>query len=147
MGRVLQIDALVYTTELRREGFITLLSWLIFALVASHCLVIVRWYTSYFSVLRWTPISALLYYIVTDTSLSAEAMAALGRPTDCFSLYSTVILTTRMNYTFAVYSCLQLLVGVTLTISVLWMVGPARLLTQVLNVHDSFWTVFNGKCL
>jgi len=107
-----------------KMALIAAFPWLVFALVAGHWRVLIYWYSAYFSVLLWTPIWTLLYHIVTGISLSTEAMEALGRLSDGVSLYSAQVVTSRMNYMFAVYSWLQLLVGVAFSGTVLWIVRP-----------------------
>ncbi len=107
-----------------KMGLIAIFPWLVFVIVAGHWRVILYWYAAYFSVLLWTPIWTLLYHIMTGVSLSTEAVAALGELGHGVSLYSAELLTTRMNYMFAVYAWLQLLVGVTFSGSVLWFLKP-----------------------
>lgn len=107
-----------------KMALIALFPWLVFILVAGHWRVLVLWYLAYFSVLLWTPIWTLLYHIVSSISLSTEAMQALGKLSDGISLYSAEVLISRMNYMYAVYSWLQLLVGVSFSGSLLWMLRP-----------------------
>lgn len=107
-----------------KMALIAIFPWLVFLLVAGHWRVLAYWYTSYVSVLLWTPIWTLLYHVVTGISLSTEAMAALGRLSDGVSLYSAELVSSRMNYMFAVYSWLQLLVGVGFSGTVLWILRP-----------------------
>lgn len=114
-----------------KMALIALFPWLVFALVAGHWRILIFWYSAYFSVLLWMPIWTLLYHIVTSISLSTEAMQALGKLSDGVSLYSAEVVTSRMNYMYAVYSWLQLLVGVSFTGGVLWMLRPVIADSQV----------------
>lgn len=107
-----------------KMGLIAIFPWLVFVLVAGHWRVIAYWYTAYMSVLLWTPIWTLLYHVVSGISLSTEAMQSLGRLSDGISLYSAEVVVSRMNYMFAVYSWLQLLVGVAFSGAVLWVLRP-----------------------
>jgi len=105
-------------------ALIAIFPWLVFVVVAGHWKILAYWYAAYISVLLWTPIWTLLYHIVASISLSAEALEALGRLSDGISLYSSELVVSRMNYMFAVYSWLQLLVGVAFTGAVLWILRP-----------------------
>lgn len=107
-----------------KMGLIAIFPWLVFVIVAGHWRVVIYWYGAYFSVLLWAPIWTLLYHIMTGVSLSTEAVAALGDLGHGVSLYSAELLTTRMNYMFAVYAWLQLLVGVSFSGTVLWFLKP-----------------------
>lgn len=107
-----------------KMALIAMFPWLVFFVVAGHWRVLAYWYAAYFSVLLWAPIWTLLYHVMTGVTLSTEALGAIGNLSDGVSLYSAEVLTTRMNYMFAVYSWLQLLVGPSFTGSVLWMLKP-----------------------
>jgi uncharacterized membrane protein YczE len=110
-------------------GFIKLMliaifPWLVFPVVAGYWRVLLWWFTAYFSVLLWAPIWTLLYHVVTGITLSADTLAAMGRLSDGVSLYSANLVTSRINYMYAVYSWLQLLVGGAFTGSALWFIRP-----------------------
>ena len=105
-------------------ALIALFPWLVFPVVAGHWRVLGYWFLIYFSVLLWTPIWTLFYHIIVGISLSSEAMAAFGKLSDGLSLYSASLITSRMNYMFAVYSWLQLLLGAAFTSGLLWMLRP-----------------------
>ena len=116
-------------------GFIKLMliaifPWLVFPVVAGYWKVLVWWFTAYFSVLLWAPIWTLLYHVVTGITLSTETLDALSRLSDGVSLYSANLVSSRINYMYAVYSWLQLLVGGAFTGSVLWFLRP------LLTDHD-----------
>lgn len=105
-------------------ALIAIFPWLVFLVVAGHWRVLAYWYAAYISVLLWTPIWTLLYHVVSSISLSTEALEALGRLSDGISLYSAELVVSRMNYMYAVYSWLQLLVGVAFSGAVLWILRP-----------------------
>ncbi len=107
---------------------IALFPVLVFFVVAGRWKAIVYWYIIYLSVLLWTPLWTLLYHIITNISLSTEVMQAVrllsggspygagtvqtyGAVNDGISLYSAKLISSRMNYMFAVYSWLQVLLG------------------------------------
>lgn len=113
-----------------KMALIAIFPWLVFPMVAGYWRVLLFWFSAYLSVLLWTPIWTLFYHIVTGIALSTEAMEALGRLSDGISLYSAQLVTSRMNYMFAVYSWLQLLIGAAFTGMVLWMVRPVLTDTQ-----------------
>lgn len=98
--------------------------WLCFFVIAGRWKVLLYWYAIYASVLIWTPIWTLLYHVMLGISLSTETMAALGKLSDGFSLYSASLVSSKMNYMFAVYSWLQLLIGASFTGSLLWFLKP-----------------------
>lgn len=110
-------------------GFIKMLliaifPWLVFGIVAGHFRILALWMIAYGSVLLWAPIWNLLYHVMMGVSLSSETLKAFGELTDGISLYSASLITSRMNYMYAVYSWLQLLVGVSFSGSVLWFARP-----------------------
>ena len=107
-----------------KMALIALFPWLVFPVVAGHWRVLGYWSLTYFSVLLWTPIWTLFYHIIVGISLSAETMTAFGKLSDGLSLYSASLLTSRMNYMFAVYSWLQLLLGAAFTSGLLWILRP-----------------------
>lgn len=106
-------------------GFIKLLliavfPWLVFPLIAGYWRVLFYWYLLYASVLMWAPLWTLFYHIMTNIALSAEVLESFGKLSDGISLYCSNLITSRMNYMYAVYSWIQLLVGVGFTGAVLW---------------------------
>ncbi len=103
---------------------VALFPWLVFPIVAGHWKILIWWFTAYSSVLIWTPIWTLLYHVMMGVSLSAETLAAFGELSDGISLYSAKLITSRMNYMYAVYSWLQLLIGAGFTGSILWFARP-----------------------
>ena len=110
-------------------GFIKLLliamfPWLVFPIVAGYWRVLVYWYLLYLSVLMWAPIWTLFYHIIVNISLSAEVLKSFGHLSDGISLYSANLITSRMNYMYAVYSWIQLLVGVGFSGAILWFARP-----------------------
>ena len=107
-----------------KMALIALFPWLIFPIVAGHWRVLVWWMLGYTSVLLWAPIWTLFYHVMMGISLSAETLAAFGQLSDGISLYSANLITSRMNYMYAVYSWLQLLIGAGFTGSVLWFARP-----------------------
>ena len=108
-----------------KMGLIAIFPWLVFPIVAGFWRILLYWFVAYFSVLLWTPIWTMLYHIVLNISLSTETMAALGHLSDGISLYSSKILVSKMHYMYAVYSWLQLLVGVAFSGAILWILRPA----------------------
>ena len=107
-----------------KMALFALFPWLCFFVIAGRWKVLLYWYAIYASVLIWTPIWTLLYHVMLGISLSTETMAALGKLNDGFSLYSASLVSSKMNYMFAVYSWLQLLIGATFTGSLLWFLKP-----------------------
>lgn len=98
--------------------------WLIFAVVAGYWKVLVYWFLVYLSVLLWAPIWTLFYHVSLNIALSADVMAAFGKLSDGISLYSSSLITSRMNYLFAVYSWIQVLIGPGFTAVFIWIVKP-----------------------
>ncbi len=107
-----------------KMGLIAFFPWLVFIVIAGYWRALLYWFFIYLSVLLWTPIWTLFYHITLNISLSAEVMTAFGRLSDGVSLYSASLITSRMNYLFAVYSWLQLLIGVGFTGIFLWVLRP-----------------------
>ena len=107
-----------------KMALIALFPWLIFPIVAGHWRVLVWWMLGYTSVLLWAPIWTLFYHVMMGISLSAETLAAFGELSDGISLYSANLITSRMNYMYAVYSWVQLLIGAGFTGSILWFARP-----------------------
>ena len=105
-------------------ALIAVFPWLVFLVVAGHWRALLYWYLIYFSVLIWTPIWTLFYHIMLGISLSTETLAAFGKLSDGISLYSANLVSSRMNYMFAAYSWIQLIIGVTFTGSLLWFMRP-----------------------
>lgn len=105
-------------------ALIAIFPWLVFPVVAGRWKALVWWFAAYSSVLLWAPIWTLFYHIVTGISLSADTLAAFGELSDGISLYSANLITSRMNYMYAVYSWIQVLIGVGFTGSVLWFARP-----------------------
>ncbi len=98
--------------------------WLVFLVVAGNWKVFVYWYLAYFSVLLWTPLWTLFYHIMVGISQSAEQLQAFSKLTDGVSLYSAELILHRMNYLFAVFSWIQILIGLVLTGTILFSVRP-----------------------
>mgnify|MGYP006275502671 CR=1 FL=1 len=107
-----------------KMSLIALFPWLVFPLVAGYWRVLVWWVVAYTSVLLWAPIWTLFYHVMTGITLSSETLAAFGELSDGISLYSANLITSRMNYMYAVYSWIQLLIGAGFTGSVLWFARP-----------------------
>ena len=105
-------------------ALIAIFPWLVFPIVAGRWRVLVWWMAAYTSVLMWAPIWTLFYHIVTGIALSTDTLAAFGELSDGISLYSANLITSRMNYMYAAYSWLQLLIGAAFTGSVLWFARP-----------------------
>jgi len=103
---------------------IMIFPWLVFLMAAGNWKVLIYWFFAYFSVLLWTPFWTLFYHIIVNIALSAEHMEALGRLSDGISLYSAELITHRMNYMFAVFSWIQLLIGVFLSGGILLSIRP-----------------------
>ena len=103
---------------------IAVFPWLLFFVIAGHWRVLTYWWLMYFSVLLWTPIWALLYHIMASIALSADTMEAFGKLNDGISLYGAELISSRIYHLFAVYSWLQLLVGVGLTGWAAWNFRP-----------------------
>jgi len=107
-----------------KMALIALFPWLIFPIVAGHWRILIWWMLGYSSVLLWAPIWTLFYHVMMGISLSAETLAAFGELSDGISLYSANLITSRMNYMYAVYSWIQLLIGAGFTGSILWFARP-----------------------
>lgn len=107
-----------------KMALIALFPWLVFVVVAGHWRILVWWSLAYMSVLMWAPIWTLLYHIMMGISLSSETMAAFGKLSDGISLYSANLITARMNYMYAAYSWIQLLIGAGFSGSILWFARP-----------------------
>ena len=78
----------------------------------------------YFSVLLWTPVWTLFYHIMVNLSLSTETLQSWSALNDGISLYSAELISQKMNYMFAVFSWIQLLVGAGLSGSFLFILRP-----------------------
>lgn len=98
--------------------------WLVFVVVAGYWRVLVYWFMIYFSVLLWTPIWTLFYHIMVNLSLSTETLQSWSALNDGISLYSAELISQKMNYMFAVFSWIQLLVGAGLSGSFLFILRP-----------------------
>jgi hypothetical protein len=107
-----------------KMSLIAIFPWLVFPIVAGKWRILIWWFAAYGSVLLWAPIWTLLYHVVMGISLSTETLAAFGELSDGISLYSANLITSRMNYMYAVYSWLQLLIGGAFSGSVLWFARP-----------------------
>jgi len=97
---------------------------LVFFLAAGKWKPVVWWWLTYLSICLWTPLWALLYHVVTSLALSVETMEAFGRLSDGVSLYAASLVSSRLYQAFAVYSWLQLLIGPTLTGTLLMCMRP-----------------------
>jgi hypothetical protein len=97
---------------------------LVFFLAAGKWKPVVWWWLTYLSICLWTPLWALLYHVVTSLTLSVETMEAFGRLTDGVSLYAASLVSSRLYQAYAVYAWLQLLIGPTLTGSLLMCMRP-----------------------
>lgn len=98
--------------------------WLVFIIVAGYWRVLIYWFAIYLSVLLWAPVWTLFYHIMVNISLSADQLEAFGKFSDGISLYSSALITHKMNYLFSVFSWIQLLVGVVLTGGLLMFMRP-----------------------
>ncbi|MGE0175137.1 MAG: hypothetical protein AB7T49_20245 [Oligoflexales bacterium] len=107
-----------------KMALIAIFPWLIFPIVAGHWQVLMWWMLSYTSVLLWAPIWTLFYHVMMGISLSADTLSAFGELSDGISLYSANLVVSRMNYMYAVYSWIQLLIGAGFTGSILWFARP-----------------------
>jgi hypothetical protein len=105
-------------------AMIAIFPWLVFPIVAGYWRVLLWWMLGYSSVLLWAPIWTLFYHVMMGISLSADTLAAFGELSDGISLYSANLVTSRMNYMYAAYSWIQLLIGAGFTGSVLWFARP-----------------------
>lgn len=105
-------------------GLIAIFPWLVFPIVAGYWRVLIWWMLGYTSVLLWAPIWTLFYHVMMGISLSTDTLAAFGQLSDGVSLYSANLITSRMNYMYAVYAWIQLLIGAGFTGSVLWFARP-----------------------
>lgn len=86
--------------------------WLVFLVAAGRWKVILGWYVVYFSVLLWTPIWTLLYYIMTSVAMSTKMVSEMGTiSSDSISMYSANFIYARMHQFYAMYAWLQILVG------------------------------------
>lgn len=103
---------------------IMIFPWLIFLVVAGRWKVLIYWFSVYLSVLLWTPIWTLFYHIITNIALSAEVMQSFGKLSDGISLYSSMIVTSRINYLYSVYSWIQLIIGPGPTLFLAWYLMP-----------------------
>jgi hypothetical protein len=97
---------------------------LVFFLAAGRWKPLVWWWMTYLSVCLWAPIWALLYHVVTALAVDVETLEAFGKLTDGVSLYAASLVSSRFYQAFAVYSWLQLLVGPTLTGTLLMCMRP-----------------------
>ncbi len=98
--------------------------WLIFPVVAGYWRSLLFWFFLYLSVALWAPIWTLLYHIVTGITFSTETLSAFGKLSDGISLYSADVVNSRLNYMYAVYSWIQLLVATVITGGLLWFAKP-----------------------
>jgi hypothetical protein len=105
-------------------ALIAIFPWLVFPIVAGYWRVLIWWMLGYTSVLLWAPIWTLFYHVMMGITLSTDTLAAFGELSDGISLYSANLVTSRMNYMYAVYSWIQLLIGAGFTGSILWFARP-----------------------
>ncbi len=103
---------------------IFLFPWLVFLIVAGYWRVLAYWFLIYLSILLWTPSWTLFYHIMVNISLSADQLQAFGKLSDGISLYSAALINHRMNYLFAVFSWIQLLIGVVISGGLLYFMRP-----------------------
>jgi hypothetical protein len=97
---------------------------LVFFLAAGRWKPVVWWWITYLSICLWAPLWALLYHVITSLALSVETMDAFGRLTDGVSLYAASLVSSRLYQAYVVYAWLQLLVGPTLTGTLLMALRP-----------------------
>ncbi len=97
---------------------------LVFFLAAGKWKPLIWWWLTYLSICLWTPLWSLLYHVITTLALNLETMEAFGKLTDGVSLYAASLVSSRLYQAFAVYSWLQLLIGPTLTGSLLLFARP-----------------------
>jgi len=97
---------------------------LVFFLAAGKWRPLVWWWLTYLSICLWTPLWALLYHVITTLSLNLETLEAYGKLNDGVSLYAASLVSSRLYQAFAVYAWLQLLIGPTLTGSLLMFARP-----------------------
>jgi len=107
-----------------KMAMIAIFPWLIFPIVAGYWRILIWWMLGYTSVLLWAPIWTLFYHVMMGISMSAETLAAFGELSDGISLYSANLIISRMNYMYAVYAWVQLLIGAGFTGSILWFARP-----------------------
>lgn len=97
---------------------------LVFFLAAGKWKPLVWWWLTYLSICLWAPLWSLLYHVVTTLALNLETLEAFGKLSDGVSLYAAALVSSRLYQAFAVYSWLQLLIGPTLTGSLLMFARP-----------------------
>ena len=97
---------------------------LVFFLAAGKWRPLLWWWLTYASICLWNPLWALLYHVVTTLALNSETLTAFGRLGDGVSMYAAALVSSRLYQAFAVYSWLQLLIGPTLTGSLLMALRP-----------------------
>jgi hypothetical protein len=116
-------------------GFIKMLliaafPWLIFAVVAGYWRVLAYWFLIYLSVTLWTPLWTLLYHIMNNITLSVDVMERFGNLSTGVSLYGAKLIGSRINYLFAVYSWIQVIIGPIFTFMLVYIVRPLLADTQ-----------------
>lgn len=97
---------------------------LVFFLAAGKWRPLIWWWLTYLSICLWNPLWALLYHVITTLALNMETLGALGKLGDGVSLYAAALVSSRLYQAFAVYSWLQLLIGPTLTGTLLMAARP-----------------------
>ena len=118
--------------------------WLVFVVVAGYWKSLVYWFLIYFSVLLWTPMWTLFYHIMVNLSLSTETLQSWSQLNDGISLYSAELISQKMNYMFAVFSWIQLLVGVGLSGSFLFILRPLLSDSEKETTPDAFGDAQSG---
>jgi hypothetical protein len=94
--------------------------WLVFPVLLGYWKAVIWWIKIYFSVLLWTPCWTILYSVMTGIAIATTDLASL----DQVNLLSTALVDEKLNMGFAVYSWLQLILGVGITGGVLKMAMP-----------------------
>lgn len=93
---------------------------LVFPLATGRFKPLIWWWLAYLSICLWTPIWALLYHTMSALVMTQETLQAFGKLSDGLSLYAASLISSRMYQTFAVYSYLQLAIGPTFSMGLLW---------------------------
>jgi hypothetical protein len=107
------------------SGFLKLLliaafPFLILPVLMGYWKSLLWWTKVYFSILLWPPIWTILYSIVTGIAMSASELRAI----DDVSLVGAELVNSRLNYLYAVYSWIQLMLGIGVTGSFLTIAAP-----------------------
>ena len=103
---------------------IALFPWLFLFVIAGKWKVLVIWFTTYCSVLLWTPLWTWVYHIMVNIALSADLIEAFGKVGAGVSLYGAKLINSKIYYMFSVFSWVQILIGTVVTGSTLYFLRP-----------------------